>query len=85
MVIGIISTFGTAPGSIEGLIYTKVSFDGLEGGLVEVLSQSLLLSVLTIYWVNHPEKRWLSCLLVILFFLTLILPTLGLLASRVSS
>jgi hypothetical protein len=85
VVVGIISTFGTAPGSIEGLIYTKVSFDGLEGGLVEVLSQSMLLSVLTFYWVNHPEKRWLSWLLVILFLLALILPTLGLLASRVSS
>jgi hypothetical protein len=42
VVIGILSTFGPAPGSIEGLIYTKIPFGnrvGL-GGLAEVLSQS---------------------------------------------
>jgi len=85
VVTGIISTFGTAPGSIEGLIYTKVTFTGLWGGLVEVLSQSFLLSVLVYYWVNHPERRWLNWTLGILFFIALILPALGLLARQVSS
>jgi hypothetical protein len=85
VVIGIIATFGTAPGSIEGLIYTKLAFTGLWGGLAEVLSQSFLLSVLTFYWVNHPEKGWLNWGLGILFFIALILPALGLLARKVSS
>jgi len=85
VVIGIISTFGTAPGSIEGLIYTRLAFMGLWGGLVEVLSQSFLLSVLIYYWVNHPEKRWLNWVLGILFLIALILPALGLLARQVSS
>jgi uncharacterized membrane protein len=85
VVIGIISTFGTAPGSIESFIYTKVSFNGLWSGLVEVLLQSFLLSVLIYYWVNHPEKRWLNWVLGILFFIALILPALGLLARQVSS
>jgi hypothetical protein len=80
VVIGIISTFGTAPGSIEGLIYTKVSFAGLWGGEVEVLSQSFLLSVLICYWVRRPEKRWLNWALGILFFIALLLPALGLFA-----
>jgi hypothetical protein len=85
VVIGIYSTFGTAPGSIEGLIYTKVSFSSVWGGGFEVLSQSLLLSVLTYYWVNQPEKKWLNWLFGILFFIALALPALGLLALQVSS
>ena len=85
VVIGIISTFGPAPASIEGLIYTKLSFIGLGGGFVEVLSQSFLLSAITYYWMNHPEKRWLTWVLGILFIIALILPALGLLARQVSS
>ena len=86
VVIGIISTFGTAAGSIEGFIYTKLSYKkGLWGGLIEVLSQSFLLSVVTYYWVNHPGTVWLNWVLVILFFIALILPALGLLARRASS
>lgn len=80
--LGIFSTFGTAPGSIEGLIYTKVSFQGLAGGMLEVLAQSFLLSVLTYYWVNNPQKRWLTWLLVVLFFIALVLPALGLIARQ---
>lgn len=80
--LGIFSTFGTAPGSVEGLIYTKVSFQGLAGGMLEVLAQSFLLSVLTYYWVNNPQKRWLTWLLVVLFFIALVLPALGLIARQ---
>jgi hypothetical protein len=80
VVVGIISTFGTAPGSIEGLIYTKARFDGLSGGGLEVLSQSFLLSVLVFYWVRNPDKRWLNWALGILFVVALLLPALGLLA-----
>jgi hypothetical protein len=84
VVVGILSTFAPASGSIEGLIYTRSAFMGLWGGLVEVLSQSFLLSVLTYYWVNHPEKRWLNWVLGTLFFIALILPALGLLARQIS-
>jgi hypothetical protein len=85
VVVGILSTFAPASGSIEGLIYTRPAFMSLWGGLVEILSQSFLLSVLIYYWVNHPEKRWLNWVLGILFFIALILPVLGLLARQVSS
>jgi hypothetical protein len=85
VVIGIFSTFGPAPGSIEGLIYTKVSFAGLGGGLLEVLVQSFLLSTITYYWVNHSEKRWLTWVLAILFVVAVALPVLGLLVSQAGS
>jgi hypothetical protein len=85
VVVGMISTFGTAPGSIEGLIYTKAAYEGLWGGQIEVLSQSFLFSVLTWYWVNHPEKRWLSWVFGIACFIALALPALGLLARQMMS
>ena len=80
VVIGILSTFAPAPGSIEGFIYTKLkpSKSGLVG-MLEVLTQSLLLSVITYYWVNHPELAWLSWVFGILFAVALILPAIGLL------
>jgi len=82
IIVGIFSTFAAAPGSIEGFIYTKSAFGKSSFGLLEILSQSLLLSFITYYWVNHPEYVWLTWLLSIIFVMTLILPALGLLASR---
>ncbi len=79
--IGIFSTFGPTPGSIEGLIYTTVPVDRQLWGLVEILLQSLLLSSLLFYWVRHPDKRWLRRVLVLSFALVMLLPTLGLLAA----
>ena len=84
VVIGIISTFGTAPGSIEGFIYTKAS-SSLWGGGLEVYAQSFVLSFLTYYWVNHPEKRWLNWALGISFSIALILPALGLIVRQVTN
>jgi hypothetical protein len=76
--VGILSTFGPAPSSIEGMVYTKLSFLGLWGGVLEVLAQSFLLSIVTYYWVNHPEQKWLTWVLVIGFVIVLVLPILGL-------
>jgi hypothetical protein len=84
VVVGILSVYIGAPGSLEGLVYTKVPFSLQLSLLPEVLIQTLLFSAFLYYWVNHPEKKWLSWLLVILFFLILILPALGLLFSRPS-
>lgn len=77
--LGILSTFGPSPGSIEGMIYTVIPVVSQILGLWETLLQSLLLSVILFYWINHPEKRWLSWTLGILFGLCIILPILGLL------
>ena len=80
--LGVLSTFGPAPGSIEGLIYTIVPPVAQVLGLWEVLLQSLLFSLVLVYWVNHPSARWLNWTLGIAFFLVMTLPLLGLAASR---
>jgi hypothetical protein len=76
-IIGIVNPFGPAPGSIEGLIYTKIPISIQLAGLSEIVVQSLLLAVITCYWVNHPRKKWLTRTLVTLFPIVLILSALG--------
>jgi hypothetical protein len=80
VVIGILSPYGAAPGSLEGLVYTRLPFPFQLTLLPEVVLQTLLFSIVIFYWVNHPEKRWVSWLLAVLFFVILILPAIGLLA-----
>lgn len=80
VIVGVVSTFGPAPGSIEGFIYTKLPVVGHIGGMIEVLTQSLLLSVSTVYWVKRPHIKWLTWALAILFVLALLLPSIGLVA-----
>jgi len=77
--LGILSTFGPAPGSIEGMVYTIIPISQQLTGWLEVIPQALLLSVILFYWVNHPEKRWLNWLLGAIFVVMLLLPALGLL------
>lgn len=81
LALGVLSTFGPAPGSIEGLIYTIISPPSQILGLWEVLLQSLLFSFILFYWVNHPEKKWLSWTLGIAFGIVMILSVLGLLTA----
>ncbi len=80
--LGILSTFGPAPGSVEGMIYTIVPPMSQVLGLWEVVLQSFLLACLLSYWVNHPEKRWLNWVLGIVFAILMVLPTLGLLVGQ---
>lgn len=82
LALGVLSTFGPAPGSVEGLIYTIIPPAAQILGLWEVLLQSLLFSTLLFYWVNHPGNRWLAWSLGIAFSVVMILPVLGLLAGR---
>jgi hypothetical protein len=81
--LGILSTFGPAPGSVEGAIYTTLPLvdQFFSGGMLEILTQSLLFSGLLYYWVNHPEKRWLNWLLGILFALVVLVSLMGYLAA----
>lgn len=79
VIVGIFSTFGPTPGSIEGVIYTTLPWWTHVFGLPEVILQALLFSVILYYWVNHPEKRWLSWVLGAAFLVCLALPLLGLL------
>ncbi len=67
VVLGILSTFGPSPGSIEGLIYTSSPLKLQIFGLPEVLLQSLLLSSILTYWITHPENKRLAWAMWILF------------------
>jgi len=79
VVIGIIAPFGAAPGSIEGMVYTTLPLAFHVRSLPEVLLQSLLFSALLVYWVHHPQQKWLTWVLTIAFILVLFFPALGLL------
>lgn len=77
--LGILSTFGAATGSIEGMIYTIIPTSITS--YVEVVPQAFLFSALLFYWVNHPEKKWLNWVLGILFALVMLMSALGVLAA----
>jgi hypothetical protein len=83
VLVGIFSTFGPSPGSVEGMIYTTLPIRGQLFGLIEVLLQSLLLSIVTTFWVTHANVRWLNWVLGVLFIIFLVLPALGLLVGQV--
>ena len=77
--IGILSTYGPTPGSIEGMVYTVITVPHHLRGLPEVLVQSAALAFGVVYLVNHPEKRWLHRLVLAAFVVLMVLPVLGLL------
>jgi hypothetical protein len=77
VVIGILSPYVAAPGSLEGLVYTTVPLAFHLSSLPEVILQTLMFSWLLFFWVCHPEKRWLTWLLAIIFFLVVLFPALG--------
>ena len=79
VVVGILAPFGAAPSSIEGMIYTILPLSFHLIGLPEVVIQALLLAFLSHYWINHPEKKWLTWVFGIAFVLVLLLSTLGIL------
>ena len=81
--LGILSTFGPAPGSVEGAIYTTLPLRDqfFSGGMLEILSQSFLFSVLLYYWVNHPDKRWINWVLGVLFVSVFLMSAMGYLAA----
>ena len=59
VIVGILSLFGTAPSSIEGLIYTHLPLWFDIAGIPEILIQAFLLSFVTFYWINNPSNKWL--------------------------
>jgi hypothetical protein len=56
--IGILSTYGPAPGSVEGLLYTTIPPVDQLRGLSEVVGQSLAFSVLLVAWYRRPRRAW---------------------------
>jgi hypothetical protein len=82
VVFGILGAPGPVPGSLEGMIYTKIPLWVQLKGLPEVVLQTLGFSRLLCYWADHPEKRWLSWCLGVVFAVVYLLPALGFLADR---
>jgi hypothetical protein len=80
--LSILGTFGPAPASVEGMIYTTLPLRLQVIGLPEVLLQALLLSFIVFHWVGHPRKKWLAWVMGSLFCLALLLPILGLLVGQ---
>ncbi len=79
--LGVLGTFGPAPASVEGMIYSTWPVLGQMTGWLEVVPQALLLSVIVCYWIEHP-KRWMNWTLGVLFAIAMALPALGLLVRK---
>jgi hypothetical protein len=82
VIVGILSTFAPAASSIEGVIYLKSGIGTNWGGLVEILIQSFLLSVITFYWVNHADLAILNWVCGIVFAAAILFTCLGLFAAQ---
>lgn len=81
VIVGILSPFAAAPSSIEGMLYTVLPMWFHITNFPEILVQSGLLAWLTHYWVNHPEKKWLSWVLGILVAVVILMSMLGALSA----
>ncbi len=77
VVLGVLSTFGPSPGSIEGVIYTSRPLALQVFGLPEVILQSLFLSSILCYWIAHPGKKRLAWAMWILFASAIAASVLG--------
>jgi hypothetical protein len=79
--VGVFSPFSSAPGSIEGVVYSTLPLWFHALSLPELIIQSFLLASLTHYFVNHPDKRWLSILFAVLVIIIVSLTLLGILSA----
>lgn len=78
--IGVLGTFGPAPGSIEGMIYTQLPVFEQMIGWLEVIPQAFLLAWILCFWIRKPDIRWVNVTLYVMFIIVIFLPILGLLA-----
>lgn len=56
--LAILGTAGPTPGSIEGIIYTKLPLQYHLQGLPEVVIQTLLFSLGLFFWYKKPARTW---------------------------
>ena len=61
--------------------FVSLFISGVEARSPEVLLQALLLAAILCYWVDHPERRWLTWVMVGAFVVLISFPILGLLAT----
>jgi|WetSurSiteA1Bulk_404760.scaffolds.fasta_scaffold00802_6 hypothetical protein len=81
--LSVLSTTGPAPGSIEGLIYTKIPVADQLKGYLEVIPQTLLFSLFLTYWYKRPKKVW-TIISIVLMIIIVFLGTMGFWASTKS-
>lgn len=81
VIIGILTPFSASWGGIEGMIFFNLPIWDHIVGWPEVFSQTLLLSVILTYWVNHPKSKHLHLVLLVGFILTMLLPIIALSAA----
>ncbi len=81
VVVGILTPFSASWGGIEGMIFFNFPLWDHIVGWPEVFSQTLILSVILTYWVDHPKSKRLRAILLVAFILTMILPIIALLAT----
>lgn len=79
--VGILTPFSASWGGIEGMIFFNFPLWDHIVGWPEVFSQTLFLSVILTYWVDHPKSKRLRAILLVAFILTMILPIIALLAT----
>jgi len=79
VVIGILTPFSASWGGIEGMIFFNLPIWDHIRGWPEVFAQTLLLSIILTYWVNHPKSKRLHAFLLVGFILTILLPIINLL------
>jgi len=56
--LAVLGPVGPAPGSLEGMIYTKLPMSYHLFGLPEVVFQTLLFSLSLYYWYKSPGRLW---------------------------
>lgn len=81
VVVGILTPFSASWGGIEGMIFFNLPLWDHIVGWPEVFSQTLFLSIILTYWVNHPKSKRLRAILLVGFILTMLLPIIALLAA----
>lgn len=81
VVIGILAPFSASWGGIEGMIFFNFPIWDHMVGWPEVFSQTLLLSIILTYWVDHPQSKRLHVILLVGFILTMLLPIIALLTA----
>ena len=82
VVTGILTPFSASWGGIEGMIFFNLPLSDHITGWPEVFSQTLLLSAILTYWVDHPKSKRLHVILLAGFVLTMLLPIIALSAAR---
>jgi len=81
MGIGVFGTFGPAPGSFEGMLYTVIPLWMQIAFLPETVIQALLMSIIVYYWQRSPGDKRIRIPILVLFIITLILASLAALST----